>query len=120
MANGKDGLWDENVGPSLYAKSQGLPVKIRGFFGNGRLFYHVLPADNARKGRTTNMDAARYNALVRQKFASWRRSIFRNANPARAGRSRLFIFPKEVGNRIGNRSESVGNSKRKLETVARL
>ena len=23
MANGKDGLWDENVGPSLYAKSQG-------------------------------------------------------------------------------------------------
>ena len=32
MANGKDGLWDANVGPSLYAKAQGKPVKIWGFF----------------------------------------------------------------------------------------
>ena len=35
MANGKDGIWDKNVGPSLYAKSQALRVKIWGFFGNG-------------------------------------------------------------------------------------
>ena len=32
MADGKDGLWDENVGPSLYAKAQGRPVKIWGSF----------------------------------------------------------------------------------------
>ena len=44
MANGKDGLLDGNIGPSLYAKSQGLPVKIWGLFGNGGLEYFVLPA----------------------------------------------------------------------------
>ena len=54
MANGNDGLWDENVGPSLYAKAQGLPVKIWGMFANGKLFYHVLPKDKARK--ITNMN----------------------------------------------------------------
>ena len=37
MANGKDGLWDAHVGPSLYAKAQGKPVKIWGFFADGRL-----------------------------------------------------------------------------------
>lgn len=76
MANGKDGLWDENVGPSLYAKSQGLPVKIWGMFANGRLFYHVLPKDKKRK--TTNMNTKRYGKLVRQKFAKWRVSAFRS------------------------------------------
>ena len=115
MASGKDGLWDENVGPSLHAKSQGLPAKIWGFFGNGRLFYHVLPADNARKGRATNMDAARYSRRRRE----GRGDVVVRRNLV-ASRSRLFIFPKEVGNRIGNRPGSVGNSKRKLETVARL
>ena len=69
MANGKDGLWDENVGPSLYAKAQGLPVKIWGFFSNGMLHYHVLPADGRK---TTHMNGVRYVKLVRAKFASWR------------------------------------------------
>ena len=45
MANGKDGLLDDNVGPSLYAKAQGNPVKIWGFLANGRLEYWVLPED---------------------------------------------------------------------------
>ena len=40
MASGKDGLFDENVGFSMYAKAQGLPVKIWGLFANGRLEYH--------------------------------------------------------------------------------
>ena len=49
MANGKDGLWDANVGPSMYAKGQGLPAKIWGYFGNGQLHYHVLPKDGKRQ-----------------------------------------------------------------------
>ena len=73
MANGKDGLWDENVGPSLYAKAQGLPVKIRGLFADGQLHYHVLPADGRK---TTNMNIKRYNSLVKSKFAMWKRACF--------------------------------------------
>ena len=71
MANGKDGLWDDNVGPSLYAKAQGLPVKVWGFFGNGQLQYHVLPKDSAR---TTRMDGERYHQHINQRCARWRRT----------------------------------------------
>ena len=79
MASGKDGLWDDNVGPSLYARSQGLPVKIWGLFANCLLHYYVLPKDGRR---TTNMNGARYNKLVNTKFASWRRQSFpRTAAP---------------------------------------
>jgi len=74
MASGKDGLWHDNVGPSLYAKSQGLPMKIWGFFADGCLQYYVLPADGARK--TTNMNGDRYNWLVGHKFEEWRRACF--------------------------------------------
>ena len=42
-------MFDENVGPSMYAKSQGLPVKIWGFFANGHLEYYVLPTDTNKK-----------------------------------------------------------------------
>eukprot|EP00974_Lingulodinium_polyedra_P114498 11085695-Lingulodinium_polyedra.AAC.1 len=73
MANGKDGLWDENVGPSLYAKAQGLPVKIWGFFAQGKLQYYVLPKDGRR---TTNMNGDRYNRLVAERFAGWREACF--------------------------------------------
>jgi transposase len=78
MTDGKDGLWDENVGPSLYAKSQGLPVKIWGFFANGLLHYHVLPADGRR---TTNMNMTRYRKLVKTSFAKWRRKSFPRGPP---------------------------------------
>ena len=73
MANGKDGLWDENVGPSLYAKAQGLPVKIWGFFGPGQLHYYALPKDGKR---TTNMNGSTYCWLVSDRFARWRRACF--------------------------------------------
>ena len=53
MSNGKDGLWDERVGPSLYAKAQGLPVKIGGLFANACLEHYVLPRDGRK---TTNMN----------------------------------------------------------------
>ena len=78
MANGKDGLHDDNIGPSLYAKAQGLPVKIWGFFAAGRLEYIVLPMDGAK---TTNMNGTRYNILVKQKFATWRRQCFGSESP---------------------------------------
>ena len=74
MASGKDGLWDANIGASLYAKAQGLPVKIWGFLANGRLEYFVLPADGPKK--TTHMNGQRYNDLVQSKFAAWRRECF--------------------------------------------
>ena len=79
MASGKDGLWDENIGPSCYAKGQGRPVKIWGLFANGYLEYFVLPADGAR---TTNMNGGRYNKLVKTKFRQWRRACFNDAKRA--------------------------------------
>ena len=78
MAGGKDGLWDANVGPSLYAKGQGLPVKIWGFFGNGRLEYYVLPKDGRK---TTNMNGDTYEWLVNCRFAQWRRACFGDGAP---------------------------------------
>jgi len=73
MSDGKDGLWDENVGPSCYAKSQGQPVKLWGFLANGKLHIHVLAPDGAR---TTHMNAGRYERLVSEKFSEWRQDCF--------------------------------------------
>jgi len=78
MADGKDSLWDENVGPSSYAKSQGQPVKIWGFFAAGQLFYEVLPADGAR---STNMTGDRYRDLVKKKFSEWREKSYPEPGP---------------------------------------
>ena len=79
MSNGKDGLWDENVGPSLYAKAQGLPVKIWGFFASGILKYYVLPKDGQR---TTNMRGDLYEWLIKTSFARWRKECFGRDAPA--------------------------------------
>ena len=83
MANGKDGLFDSNISPSLYVKAQGLPVKIWSFFANGRLEYWVLPADDdpAKKQKTTHMNGDRYEWLVTNKFADWRRACFSDDQP---------------------------------------
>ena len=66
------------VGPSLYAKSQGLPVKIWGLLAGGRLQYFVLPADTKKKKgmQTTNMNGKRYHKLITTRFAKWRRLCF--------------------------------------------
>jgi len=79
MANGKDGLDDANIGGSMYAKSQGVPVKIWGFFAGGQLHYWVLPADEKKK--TKHMNGERYSRLVRTKFATWRKKCFRGKDP---------------------------------------
>jgi hypothetical protein len=81
-ANGSDGLFDDNVGPSLYAKAQGLPVKIWGLLANGRLEYWVLPADPEEPGKkSTNMTGERYEQLINTKFAVWRRACFADSAP---------------------------------------
>ena len=41
MSSGKDGLFTDNVGPSLYAHAQGRPVKIWGMMANDKLCYFV-------------------------------------------------------------------------------
>ena len=83
MASGKDGLLDANVGSSLYAKGQGLPVKIWGLFANGRMEYYLLPQDVDDKGRlkTTNMNGDRYEDLINSRFAKWRRNCFGDDEP---------------------------------------
>ena len=78
MCSGKDGLHNDNIGGSLYAKAQGKPVKIWGFFGNGRLEYWVLPEDVDEKGKkkTTNMNGETCLWLIESKFATWRQNCF--------------------------------------------
>lgn len=80
QADGSDGLEDRNVGPSAYAKSQGMPVKIWGLFFNGRLEYWVLPEEVDDKGKTksVNMTGARYNYFVKTFLAKWRRKCYPN------------------------------------------
>ena len=75
-ATGKDGLFGDNIGPSLYAKAQGLPVKIWGFFARGRLEYWVLPMDPDDGRKTTHMNGQTYNKLIKDKFSMWRRACF--------------------------------------------
>lgn len=81
-ASGNEGLFDDNIGPSLYAKAQGLPVKIWGFLANGRLEHWVLPADPKRpRSKTTNMNGRRYLGLVESKFKEWRLACFSQDAP---------------------------------------
>lgn len=75
MRTGEDSLEDRNVGASAYAKSQGLPIKIWGFFCDGRLEYLALPKAYTKKGgiTTEHMNGRRYQAMVRTHFAKWRK-----------------------------------------------
>ena len=85
MANGQDSLDDKNVGPSVYAKAQGLPIKIWGFFCDGRLEYMVLPKDYTDKGKliTTHMTGERYHDFVTKNFQGWRKACL--------SRGRVFV-----------------------------
>jgi len=86
MENGEDSLEDRNVGPSCYAKAQGLPVKIWGFFCDGRLEYYVMPKDRTEKGALTtqHMNGERYRKMVTKHFANWRKKCLPNGG-------RLFV-----------------------------
>ena len=74
MASGKDGLFSDTVGPSLYSKAQGAPVKVWGMLAKGRLCYHVLP--EAGKGKTVHMNGARYRKMLNRSADQWLKSCF--------------------------------------------
>ena len=63
-ADGRDGLFEDCVGPSSYWKAQGMPVKIWGLLVAGILFVWVLP-------EKTNMTGDLYAWLIEHKFAPW-------------------------------------------------
>ena len=76
QANGKDALYEDCVGLSLYWKAQGTPVRIWGLLVAGILFITVLP-----DGQTMNRWC--YEWIVNQKFPVWlskatgaRRNVF--------------------------------------------
>ena len=62
--DGRDGMFEDCVGPSSYWKAQGLPVKIWGLLVAGMLFVWVLPEQ-------TNMNAELYAWVVTHKFGPW-------------------------------------------------
>ena len=76
--DGSESLLDKNVGPSAYTKAQGNPVKIWGLWGDGHLEYTLLPEVVNAKGKRTsaNMNGDRYEAMVKNKFAKWKKKMF--------------------------------------------
>ena len=88
MSSGKDGLYSDNVGPSLYASSQGRPVKVWGMLANGLVSYHVLPADGER---TMHMNGPRYRALLKSHTTAW----LRRSYGARVPRTRYLVHDHE-------------------------
>lgn len=85
LQSGQDSLEDRNVGPSCYAKGQGQPIKIWGFFCDGYLDYYVLPKDFTDTGKevSQHMTGVRYHDMVTKDFAKWRKSTI--------GRRRVFV-----------------------------
>ena len=73
MSSGNDGLFSDNVGPSLYAANQGRPVKIWGFFANGRLMYYILPADGKS---TVHMNGPIFRAMMTRYANKWKNACF--------------------------------------------
>ena len=72
-AAGKDGLFTDCVGPSLYAAKQGKPVKVWGFLCRGHLCIEVLPEDPSTKSGTAHMNAGRYQAMINKYGKKWLR-----------------------------------------------
>ena len=64
MANGSDGLYEDCIGPSSYAKAQGKPIRIWGLLVAGMLFIYVLP-----EGET--MNRWNYEMLIEGFFETW-------------------------------------------------
>ena len=64
MANGSDGLCEDCVGPSSYAKAQGTAVRVWGLLVAGFLYIYVLP-----KGQV--MNRWWYEWLILKKFPRW-------------------------------------------------
>ena len=69
MADGRDGLYHDCIGPSAYWKAQGTPVRIWGLLLAGILFIHILPEGVA-------MNAQVYASLIEAKFGGWLKKAF--------------------------------------------
>ena len=81
-AAGKDGLFTDNVGPSLYAGTQGRPVKVWGLLANGRICLHVLPTSPGG-GSTAHMNGARFRSMIEDNSSEWLQACFGRRLPAR-------------------------------------
>ena len=62
--DGRDALFQENLGPSAYRKAQGVPVRIWGMLAEGTLHVHVL-----EEGEVMNNEL--YVELIEDNFEEW-------------------------------------------------
>ena len=62
--DGRDALFQENLGPSAYKKAQGIPVRVWGMLSEGTLHIHILEPGEA-------MNNELYTELVEDKFENW-------------------------------------------------
>ena len=62
--DGRDALFQENLGPSTYKKAQGIPVRVWGMLSEGKLHIHILDEGEA-------MNNELYTELVEDKFEAW-------------------------------------------------
>ena len=75
-SSGKDGLFADNIDPSLYAAKQGLPVKVWGLLCNGHLCVHILPEDPSTKSGTAHMNGERFQDMISQYGQKWLRACW--------------------------------------------
>jgi len=64
QTDGSDGLYEDRLGPSRYAKAQGMPIRVWGVLANGKLYTRVLPEGE-------RMNGANYQQLARSTFGKW-------------------------------------------------
>ena len=69
MSTAADGLYNDNVGPSLYAAKQGAPVKVWGFLANGHLCIYVLASDV--DDSTTHMNGPLFRRMMSRYSQQW-------------------------------------------------
>ena len=63
-SDNSDALYQDCIGPSVYSKGQGIPVKVWGMLADGGLHIEILDQGE-------NMDTALYVELIEDKFQDW-------------------------------------------------
>ena len=74
LADGKDALYEDCVGPSAYWKAQGTPVRVWGLLANGVLFITVLPEVDV-------MNCWWYEWVIERRFCRWLADAFGKHHP---------------------------------------
>ena len=64
MADGSDALCEDCIGPSLYQKAQGTPVRVWGLLVKGKLNITVLAEEHC-------MNRWRYAWIIKHRFPDW-------------------------------------------------